>query len=81
MYELDKQSGKIKIANGKPKAKTSHTLNPVPCLIYDPESQDEYHLSEAADAGALGISSLAATCLNLLGFRAPEDYDPAVIHF
>ena len=27
----------------------------------------------------LGISSLAATCLELLGFEAPADYDPSVL--
>ncbi|OVE81045.1 hypothetical protein BVY04_04335 [bacterium M21] len=64
--------------NGKPKAKTSHTLNPVPCLIFDPESKNEYTMT---DKEGLGISSLAATCLNFLGFEAPEDYDESVLKF
>ena len=76
MYELDKKSGEIAMEDGKPKAKTSHTLNPVPCLIYDPCLAGEYRLRERSD---LGVSSLAATCLNLLGFQAPADYDPSVI--
>ena len=32
-----------------------------------------------ADTEGLGISSLAATCLNLLGFAAPEDYDRSIV--
>jgi hypothetical protein len=33
-------------------------------------------LSEDRD---LGISSLAATALNCLGFVPPEDYDPSIV--
>jgi hypothetical protein len=33
-------------------------------------------LSEHKD---LGISSLAATCLKLLGFVPPEDYTPSIV--
>ena len=77
MYERDKQ-GKIKVENGKKKAKTCHTLNPVPCIIYDPQYNGEYRLSGRTD---LGITSLAATSLNLLGYIAPEGYDPSVINF
>lgn len=79
MFEHDKKSGDVIIKeNGKPKAKTSHSLNPVPCIIYDPESKHEY--SEKLNEG-LGISSLAATCIELLGYEAPEDYDRSVLKF
>ncbi len=79
MFEHDKKSGDVIIKeNGKPKAKTSHSLNPVPCIIYDPESKHEY--SEKLNEG-LGISSLAATCIELLGYEAPEDYDQSVLKF
>lgn len=56
--------------------KTSHSLNPVPCIIYDPEYKGEY--SKTLREG-LGISSVAATCINLLGYETPEGYDPSVI--
>ncbi|HAR67193.1 MAG TPA: 2,3-bisphosphoglycerate-independent phosphoglycerate mutase [Lentisphaeria bacterium] len=78
MYEFDKKTGEVKVENGKRKAKTSHTLNPVPCLIFDPAYEGEYEL---ASLDTPGISSLTATCLNLLGFAAPEDYDPSLIQF
>ena len=77
MYEHDK-SGKIKTkADGEPKAKTSHSLNPVPCIIYDPCYNGEY--SKELNEG-LGISSIPSTLMNLLGYDAPSDYDKSVIN-
>ncbi|MEN6600230.1 MAG: 2,3-bisphosphoglycerate-independent phosphoglycerate mutase [Rectinema sp.] len=77
MYEHDKKTGKVILdLNGKPKAKTSHSLNPVPCVIYDPQYQGEY---KRELRNGLGISSLAATCIELLGYVPPEDYDPSVL--
>ncbi len=77
MYEHDKKTGQVtRKSDGSPRAKTSHSLNPVPCVIYDPECKGEYE--EDLEAG-LGISSLAATCARLLGFEPPEGYDPAVL--
>ena len=77
MFEHDKKSGAVlKKADGSPRAKTSHSLNPVPCVIFDPESKGEYAKELRAD---LGISSLAATCIHLLGYLPPEDYDPSVL--
>ncbi len=79
MFEHDKKTGDVKLKeNNKPKAKTSHSLNPVPCIIYDPEYNGEY--SKELDEG-LGISSVAATCIELLGFEAPDDYDRSVINW
>jgi len=77
MYEHDKKTGAVsRKADGSPRAKTSHSLNPVPCVIYDPESAGEY--AQELRTG-LGISSLAATCAELLGFAPPDDYDPSVL--
>lgn len=78
MYEHDKKTGEVKRdENGEISRKTSHSLNPVPCIIYDPESKNEY-ASELKSS--LGISSLAATCIDLLGFIPPEDYDDSVLN-
>jgi 2,3-bisphosphoglycerate-independent phosphoglycerate mutase len=77
MFEHDKKTGAVVIKpDGQPRAKTSHSLNPVPCVLFDPSYQGEYgkELREG-----LGISSLAATCIELLGFVAPADYDPSVL--
>ncbi|MFA6716556.1 MAG: 2,3-bisphosphoglycerate-independent phosphoglycerate mutase [Victivallaceae bacterium] len=76
MYEHDKAGNVKHDTNGNVVTKTSHSLNPVPCIIYDPESKGEY--SEKLKDG-LGISSLAATCIELLGYEAPEFYDSSVL--
>ena len=77
MFEHNKKTGEVVIKeNGSPKAKTSHSLNPVPCIIYDPASRGEY---KSALKEGLGISALAATCIELLGFVAPDDYDKSVL--
>ncbi|MGC9311867.1 MAG: 2,3-bisphosphoglycerate-independent phosphoglycerate mutase, partial [Sediminispirochaetaceae bacterium] len=79
MFARDKKTGEVKIkANGKPQAKTSHSLNPVPCIIFDPEYDGEYAKELR---GGLGISSLAATTIELLGYEPPEDYDPSVFQW
>ena len=73
------KDGKVKLdENGVPRRKTSHSLNPVPCIIFDPDFKGEY--AKELNEG-LGISSLAATCIELLGFNAPEGYDPSVLKF
>ncbi|PKL25617.1 MAG: 2,3-bisphosphoglycerate-independent phosphoglycerate mutase [Spirochaetae bacterium HGW-Spirochaetae-3] len=77
MFEHDKKTGAVTIkADGEPRAKTSHSLNPVPCVVYDPECGGEY---ESALREGLGISSIAATFIEMLGFEAPEGYDPSVL--
>jgi len=82
MYEHDKKTGAVSLkADGTPKAKTSHSLNPVPCIVYDPECKGEYQ-REPKDSSlneGLGISSIAATCMQLLGFIPPSDYDKSVL--
>ena len=76
MLEHDKQGNAKKDKQGNPARKTSHSLNPVPCIIYDPESKGEY---EDTLKEGLGISSLGATCIELLGFKAPAEYDESVL--
>ncbi len=71
MYELDK---KIKLPSKK--AKTSHTLNPVPCIFYDNVHAEDYTVK--AD-GAYGLSNVAATVVNLLGYEAPFMWDASMI--
>ncbi len=78
MIEHNKKGEPSLKENGEPKAKTSHSLNPVPCIIYDPCYNGEY--SKELVQG-LGISSIATTCIQLLGFAAPKDYDPCIVNF
>ena len=78
MYEHAKD-GSVKMdKNGEPKAKTSHSLNPVPGIIYDPEYKGEYDQSKLNEG--LGISSWPATLIQLMGFVPPSDYDKSMIN-
>ena len=82
MYEHDKKTGAVLFkADGSPKAKTAHSLNPVPCIVYDPDWRGEYPntAGEGCLHEGLGISSVAATCIQLLGYIPPEDYDKSVL--
>ena len=78
MYEHAKD-GSVKMdKNGEPKAKTSHSLNPVPGIIYDPEYKGEYDQTKLNEG--LGISSWPATLIQLMGFVPPSDYDKSMIN-
>ena len=79
MYEHDRKSGVVKIdpQTGGPQMKTSHSLNPVPVHVYDPSNCAHLTLNEQP---GLGISSLTATCVRLLGYEPPANYDPSIIH-
>lgn len=64
--------------NGVRSPKTSHTLSPVAFAIYDPAFAGEYSMDPPANAG---LSNVAATTFNLLGYEAPPDYDPGLLRF
>jgi len=78
MFQRNKKSGEIVLdeQTGIPALKTAHSLNPVPVYIFDPTGSVNMKLSNHND---LGISSIAATCLKLLGFEPPQDYTPSII--
>lgn len=78
MYEHAKDGSVKTDAKGEPKAKTSHSLNPVPAIIYDPEYKGEYD-NEKLNEG-LGISSWPATLMQLMGYIPPADYDKSIIN-
>ena len=76
MYEIDKKTGGAKMgANGVPKAKTSHTLNPVPCYIYDNFYTDKYTCID----GKYGLANVAATVVTMMGYDAPEIWEKSMI--
>jgi 2,3-bisphosphoglycerate-independent phosphoglycerate mutase len=85
MFEVGKD-GKLKLdSDGNPKPKTSHTLNPVPCFIYDPAGTAKLRLAGEADKRAAsdvhlkGVSSVAATVMPCLGLTPPADYDDSIV--
>jgi 2,3-bisphosphoglycerate-independent phosphoglycerate mutase len=64
--------------NGNISIKTAHTLNPVPFIIFDPAFNGEYRMADIKDKG---LSNVASTILNLLGYEKVGDYDPSLIEF
>ena len=80
MYEIDKKTGAPKASkDGSFKAKTSHTLNPVPFIVYDNFTADKYSVKAQKDS--FGLSNVAATTVNLLGFEAPDIWDESMVEF
>jgi 2,3-bisphosphoglycerate-independent phosphoglycerate mutase len=59
------------------KIRTSHSLNPVPFVVYDPREPGCGPARAAIEAPGLG--NIASTLLELLGFSAPEDYLPSLL--
>jgi 2,3-bisphosphoglycerate-independent phosphoglycerate mutase len=81
MFQRDK-AGKVMRdkKTGQPMVKTSHTLNAVPFLIHDPARSDRYEIDPVRTATA-GIANVTATCIELLGFVAPDDLQPSLLRF
>ena len=79
MAEFDKKSHEItRNKDGSIKAKTSHTLNPVPFIIYDNVNPSAYTVKKD---GSFGLSNVAATVVNLLGYKAPSMWDESIIEW
>ena len=78
MFEIDKKTKTPKKnSDGTYKAKTSHTLNPVPCIFYDNFYSGRYTVKE----GNFGLSDVAATVVNYLGYEKPSMWDESMIDF
>ena len=77
MFEMDKKTGQPKLnKDGSVKAKTSHTLNQVPCILYDNVSGGKLSLKQNS---GFGLSNLAATTANLLGLEKHESWDDSML--
>lgn len=64
------------VSKGKRVVSTAHSLNKVPFAIVDFGYQNDYQM---ATLEKKGLSNVAATLLNLLGFEKPSEYDPSLI--
>ncbi len=65
MYEKSKDPSKA------PKPKTAHTLNKVPFIVRGADV--------AFKEGDFGLSNVASTVVELMGFEAPENWDESII--
>jgi 2,3-bisphosphoglycerate-independent phosphoglycerate mutase len=76
MYERNGKDSPFKLdANGRPRAKTSHSLNRVPFHIYAPGQT----LAIDTRIERPTLANVAATVLNLKGYQAPTDYEPSLL--
>ena len=77
MLELDKKTRQPLLnPDGSFKPKTAHTLNPVPLILYDNASGGRLGLTQTPTAG---LSNIAATVANLLGFAKHEKWDESLL--
>jgi len=77
MFELDKKTKQpTQNKDGSFKAKTAHTLNPVPLILYDNVTGGKLGLKQTEKAG---LSNLAATTANLLGFEKHAKWDESLL--
>jgi 2,3-bisphosphoglycerate-independent phosphoglycerate mutase len=77
MYEIDKKTKQPATnPDGSYQAKTSHTLNPVPLILYDNVSGGRLGLRQTETAG---LSNIAATTANLLGFEKHPAWDESLL--
>jgi 2,3-bisphosphoglycerate-independent phosphoglycerate mutase len=83
MLERDTRTGTLKTDQaGRYIPKTSHSCNPVPLHIDLPQPLTQaFTLDRSITArGTPGLSHVAATCLTLMGYRAPpHHFDPSLI--
>jgi 2,3-bisphosphoglycerate-independent phosphoglycerate mutase len=77
MIELDAKSKKpVLDPSGKPRTRTSHTLNPVPFYVHAPSIAG---LRIDASVQKPRLANVAATVLQLLGYQAPDDYERGLL--
>jgi 2,3-bisphosphoglycerate-independent phosphoglycerate mutase len=77
MFELDKKTKQPAMnKDGSFKAKTAHTLNPVPLILYDNVSGGKLGLKQTEMAG---LSNIAATVANLLGLEKHAAWDDSLL--
>jgi 2,3-bisphosphoglycerate-independent phosphoglycerate mutase len=62
--------------NGRILPMVAHTLNPVPFIVKDYSGSNEFVLSGVNNPG---LANVAATLCTLLGFTAPNDYQPSLL--
>ncbi|MCF8160658.1 MAG: 2,3-bisphosphoglycerate-independent phosphoglycerate mutase [Polaromonas sp.] len=77
MYELDKKTSQPSLnPDGSYKAKTAHTLNPVPLILFDKVTGGKLGLKQTATAG---LSNIAATVANLVGLEKHAKWDDSLL--
>lgn len=75
MVERDRRGNPLYGADGRPVFRTAHSLNPVLFMVRDFAGR-HFGIKAPADAG---LSNVAATLVELLGFTPPSEFDPSLL--
>lgn len=78
MAERDKGGAVITDEAGRTKWRTSHSLNPVPLYIGD---YTDRTATLRSDLNQAGLSNVAATLVELLGYAAPVEYENSLLEW
>jgi 2,3-bisphosphoglycerate-independent phosphoglycerate mutase len=80
MFEKNSKTGEFRLDDqGRRRPKTSHTLSPVPLILYQPEGHAGAGLNFNNTVREPGLANVAATAFSLMGLEPPEDYEPSLI--
>eukprot|EP00897_Mesotaenium_endlicherianum_P007110 jgi/Mesen1/6427/ME000329S05590 len=77
MVQRNKAKEPLRDEKGNLQALTSHTLAPVPVAIGGPGLPSGVRFRK--DLPHAGLANVTATYMNLMGFQAPQDYEPSLI--
>jgi len=62
---------------------TKHSINPVPCILFDPAFDGSYRLAQPSDgddvASTPGLSHIAATLFEMMGRDVPAGLQPSLL--
>lgn len=78
MYELDKQGEPKRDEQGHYKARTSHSLHPVPFILYDNQTGGAATLKQDTP---FQLANLTSTIVNLMGYQEPSMWEPGLLAF
>ena len=78
MVERDKSGAALFNEAGQPRARTSHSLNRVPVYIKDYSARSA---TLRTDLNQAGLSNIASTLIELLGYTAPHEYEPTLLQW
>ena len=76
MFQVDKKTGAHKLIDGQRVPSTSHSLNPVPFILVDPQRHWTLTTTEGQAGG--GLAQIGGTLLHLSGLSLPEAYLPSL---
>ncbi len=72
----------IEIAGGH-EPSTKHSINPVPCILFDPGFDRSYTLVQPSETDEMvdrpGLSHIASTLFEMMGVEPPADLQPSLI--